>query len=121
MESPPSSIQTLIKKIKKEMFSTVDLYSFVSKSAYETAWLAMVPDIDQKSDQPMFKGCLDWVLNNQKEEGFWGESGDSGADAGAGAGNGPPTIDSLPATLACMVALAKWNVGGNNIKNGTML
>ncbi|KAF5944449.1 hypothetical protein HYC85_018526 [Camellia sinensis] len=108
MESSLLSIETLVKKIKKEMFSNFDLYSFVSKSAYDTAWLAMIPNT-QHCDHPMFRGCLDWVLRNQKEEGFWGES-DS---------NGVPTIDSLPATLASMVALKKWNVGGTNIKKGT--
>ncbi|KAI7981277.1 (E,E)-geranyllinalool synthase [Camellia lanceoleosa] len=107
MESSLLSIETLVKKIKKEMFSNFDLYSFVSKSAYDTAWLAMIPNT-QHCDHPMFRGCLDWVLRNQKEEGFWGES-DS---------NGVPTIDSLPATLASMVALKKWNVGGTNIKKG---
>ncbi|KAF5944466.1 hypothetical protein HYC85_018543 [Camellia sinensis] len=107
MESSLFSIETLVKKIKEEMFTNFDLYSFVSKSAYDTAWLAMIPST-QHCDHPMFKGCLDWILNNQKEEGFWGEL-DS---------NGVPTIDSLPATLACMVALKMWNVGGTNIKKG---
>ncbi|XP_028095683.1 (E,E)-geranyllinalool synthase-like [Camellia sinensis] len=107
MESSLFSIETLVKKIKEEMFTNFDLYSFVSKSAYDTAWLAMIPST-QHCDHPMFKGCLDWILNNQKEEGFWGEL-DS---------NGVPTIDSLPATLACMVALKMWNVGDTNITKG---
>ncbi|KAA8519831.1 hypothetical protein F0562_014079 [Nyssa sinensis] len=43
MESSLSSIQALANEIKEEMFSTVDLYTFVSPSAYDTAWLAMIP------------------------------------------------------------------------------
>ncbi|GKV18640.1 hypothetical protein SLEP1_g28989 [Rubroshorea leprosula] len=107
MELSLSSIQVLVKEIKEEMFSNIDPYSFVSPSAYDTAWLAMVPD-PQEPGQPMFKGCLDWVLNNQREEGFWGECD----------GHGMPTIESLPATLACVVALKKWNVGTKEVQRG---
>ncbi|KAG5561541.1 hypothetical protein RHGRI_004549 [Rhododendron griersonianum] len=113
MESSPFSIETLVKKVREEIFSTFDVYnSFVSASAYDTAWLAMIPaENPNKFEQccgPMFKGCLEWVLNNQKEEGFWGER-----DM-----NGLPTIDSLPSTLACIVALKKWNLGDTNINKG---
>ncbi|KAI8000000.1 (E,E)-geranyllinalool synthase [Camellia lanceoleosa] len=107
MESSLASIQALVDQIKQEMFSTSNFYSFVSPSAYDTAWIAMVPHT-QQSGCPMFKGYLDWVLNNQKEEGFWGEVGNDGL----------PTIDSLPTTLACMVALKTWGVGQKNIKKG---
>ncbi|XP_058202818.1 (E,E)-geranyllinalool synthase-like [Rhododendron vialii] len=113
MESSPFSIETLVKKVREEIFSTFDVYnSFVSASVYDTAWLAMIPaENPNKFEQccgPMFKGCLEWVLNNQKEEGFWGER----------YMNGLPTIDSLPSTLACIVALKKWNLGDTNINKG---
>ena len=90
------------------MFSNFDPYSFVSTSAYDTAWLAMIPDPKQ-NNHPLFRCCLDWILGNQKELGFWG--GECGSD-------GLPTIDSLPATLACMVVLKKWDTGDANIKKG---
>ncbi|GMY37277.1 S-linalool synthase-like [Fagus crenata] len=102
-----SSIQSQVDNIKENMFSDVDPYSFISPSAYDTAWLAMIPNPHQPS-QPMFENCLDWVLNNQKEEGFWGECG----------AHGMPTIECLPATLACIVALKKWNVGTIFINKG---
>ncbi|KAG5561552.1 hypothetical protein RHGRI_004560 [Rhododendron griersonianum] len=113
MESSPFFIETLVKKVREEIFSTFDVYnSFVSASAYDTAWLAMIPaENPNKFEQccgPMFKGCLEWVLSNQKEEGFWG----------ARDMNGLPTIDSLPSTLACIVALKKWNLGDTNINKG---
>ncbi|XP_059635069.1 (E,E)-geranyllinalool synthase-like [Cornus florida] len=107
--SVPTSPQTLVNEIKEDMFSTssstnsIDVYSFVSPSAYDTAWLAMIPDPEQR-DCPMFKGCLDWVLDNQRDEGFWGED--------------QYTIDTLLATLVCMVVLKTWNVGDKNIKKG---
>ncbi|KAA8519834.1 hypothetical protein F0562_014076 [Nyssa sinensis] len=107
MEYSLSSIQALVSEIKGQMFSTVDLYTFVSPSAYDTAFLAMIPNPNQP-DLPMFKCCLDWILNTQKEEWFWGESTDDGR----------PTIDSFPATLACMIALKTWNTGVKNIKKG---
>ncbi|RVW46281.1 (E,E)-geranyllinalool synthase [Vitis vinifera] len=109
MESSHSIIEALVRKIKDEMFSSVDLYSFVSPSAYDTAWLAMVPDPAGGNDgRPMFGECLNWVVNNQREGGFWGESD----------GYGNPTIDCLPATLACMLALKTWGVGSGNLERG---
>ncbi|GKC81264.1 geranyllinalool synthase, partial [Tanacetum coccineum] len=71
-------------------------------SAYDTAWLAMIPH-PQEHNTPLFKSCLEWLLNNQKEEGYWGDV---------------PTIDALPATLACMVVLRKWGFGTENIDKG---
>ncbi|KAK6268819.1 hypothetical protein QUC31_012979 [Theobroma cacao] len=111
MELSHVSIHALIKEIKDEMSSDyIDPYSFVSPSAYDTAWLAMIPadSNSQPCSAPMFKDCLDWVLNNQTEEGYWGER-----DA-----HGNPTIESLPATLACLIALKKWNVGIENVERG---
>lgn len=107
-----SLIQSQVDKIKEKMFSTTtcDPYKFISPSAYDTAWLAMIPDPHQPL-QPMFKSCLDWVLYNQKEEGFWGE-----CDA-----HGMPTIECLPATLACIVTLKKWNIATGCIDKGTCM
>ncbi|XP_022847589.1 S-linalool synthase-like [Olea europaea var. sylvestris] len=108
MEPSKPSIQSLVSEIKKEIFSNDNLHAFVSPSAYDTAWLAMIPADPSKQNCPMFKNCLNWILENQKEEGFWGETNEDGL----------PTIDTLPATLACMVALKTWNVGQENIRRG---
>ena len=131
MESSLAPIQALVNQIKQEMLSsTFNPYSFFNPSAYDTSWLAMIPHPkqdsfpkfkgcldwvlnNQKKEEdsfPKFKGCLDWVLNNQKEEGYWGETGTDGL----------PTIDSLPATLACMMALKTWGVGQKNLKKGNV-
>nr|QYL01194.1 terpene synthase 4 [Stevia rebaudiana] len=112
MEPYLASIDTLVAKLKEEMFSketSNHIQSFVSPSAYDTAWLAMIPHpVDHNI--PLFKSCLEWLVDNQKEQGYWGESvnGDF------------PTIDALPATIACMVALQKWGIGTKNIKKGLM-
>ncbi|KAF3451524.1 hypothetical protein FNV43_RR07619 [Rhamnella rubrinervis] len=110
MELPHySSIEAQVKSIKEAMFSSdINPYSFVSPSAYDTAWLAMVPDHSHHNTKPMFTNCLYWVLSNQKQQGFWGECD----------GHGMPTIECLVATLACIVALKKWNVGSPLIHKG---
>ncbi|KAF7115938.1 hypothetical protein RHSIM_RhsimUnG0042800 [Rhododendron simsii] len=110
MESPLLRIQALVTQIKQEIFSSpFDPLSFVSPSAYETiAWLATVPDHPkQGTNRPVFKGCLEWIVNNRREEGFWEEDGSDGL----------PTIDGLPSTLACLVSLKTWDaVGEENIE-----
>ncbi|CAK8530503.1 unnamed protein product [Lathyrus sativus] len=103
MELPLSCIERRVQKIKKNIFSSnFDVYSFVSSSAYDTAWLAMIPDSKYPS-QPMFKNYLEWLQNNQKAEGFWGES---------------DNIECLPATIVSMVALTKWNTATLMVHKG---
>ncbi|XP_047323936.1 S-linalool synthase-like [Impatiens glandulifera] len=112
MEPYFSSIQSLVGEIKRDLMlsSTLSHFPtmFVSPSAYETAWLAMIPQDPQSKKGPMFKGCLDWIIKNQKEGGFWGEEDQDGF----------PTIDALPSTLACIVALNMWAVGKENVTKG---
>nr|GMC78824.1 (E,E)-geranyllinalool synthase [Ipomoea batatas] len=111
METSSSSldcIQSLVNEIKKQVFSTQSFRDLVAPSPYDTAWLAMIPD-PSNPDRPLFQNCLNWVLDNQNEEGFWGDY--NGED-------GIPTIDALPETLACLVALKQWNVGEDKISKG---
>nr|XP_043610705.1 (E,E)-geranyllinalool synthase [Erigeron canadensis] len=110
MDHSLASIHDLVTKLKEAMFSKTkgdNVYSFVSPSTYDTAWLAMIPH-PLKPNTPFFKGCLEWILNNQNEDGYWGKSvkGDR------------PNIDALPATLVCMVVLRKWGLGVDNIEKG---
>ncbi|KAM7249592.1 hypothetical protein ACFE04_031370 [Oxalis oulophora] len=67
----------------------------------------MVPDSNTPT-QPMFVECFNWILDNQKEQGFWGDVDKRGL----------PTIETLPATIACMIALDKWNEGSNKQDKG---
>ncbi|XP_057962210.1 (E,E)-geranyllinalool synthase-like [Malania oleifera] len=109
-QSSPRLIQGLVGEIKGEILSASsfdNLHSSVSPSAYDTAWVAIVPDPKRPSCSA-FGDCLDWVIDNQREEGFWGEVD----------GHGQPTIDALPSTLACMLALKTWNVGDEQIAKG---
>ncbi|XP_073154167.1 S-linalool synthase-like [Henckelia pumila] len=106
MESSLFLVESLVSEVQKELFSEnyIKMQSFVSPSAYDTAWLAMIPAENLKYQSPLFESCLNWVIANQNEGGFWGHL--------------IPTIDALPATLVCMVALKKWNRGLTNINQG---
>ncbi|URE20485.1 synthase [Musa troglodytarum] len=99
-----SSESFLVGMIKEEVFSpTANMCSFLPPSAYETAWVAMIP-CPHRPPRPMFPKCLNWILRNQREDGFWGECRHA--------------TDSLTATIACLVALKTWKVGNANIEQG---
>ncbi|KAM6550264.1 hypothetical protein CsatB_000072 [Cannabis sativa] len=68
----------------------------------------MIPHSNRPSE-PMFGSCLNWVLNNQTEHGFWGN---------CNSGSEKPTLSCLTATLACIVALKKWNICSDVISKG---
>jgi len=53
---------------------------------------------------------VDWVLQSQRrDDGSWGPGGDD------------PSLrkDALSSTLACVLALATWGVGGDAVARGT--
>ncbi|PQQ05100.1 S-linalool synthase-like [Prunus yedoensis var. nudiflora] len=107
MDLQESSVKNLVTKVKQDLLasSQVDVYSLVPPSPYDTAWLSMVSN-PQQSDQPLFQGCLDWVLQHQNRGGSWGEN------------IAHPTIECLTSTLACICALTTWNVGHDAIQKG---
>ena len=79
----------------------------MTASPYDTAWVAMVPHPSSHQD-PCFDHCLDWILQNQHENGSWGNFN-----------LGPSLLkDKLSSTLACVLALKKWSCGEEHIKNG---
>ncbi|KAJ8538443.1 hypothetical protein K7X08_027664 [Anisodus acutangulus] len=87
----------------KEAFMKVEL----SPSSYDTAWVAMVPS-RHSLNQPCFPQCLDWILENQREDGSWGLNPSH-----------PLLVkDSLSSTLACLLALSKWRVGDKQVQRG---
>ncbi|KAF7847693.1 hypothetical protein BT93_L2717 [Corymbia citriodora subsp. variegata] len=110
MEFQKPSIQSLVQMIKREILPNMASCSFLSSSPYDTAWLAMIPDLHQR-DHPMFKDCLNWVLHNQNEEGFWG---DYDHDEHEMSGE----VECLASTLVCMIVLKRWHVGSPLIEKG---
>ncbi|KAM7503073.1 hypothetical protein LguiB_001977 [Lonicera macranthoides] len=77
----------------------------LTTSGYDTAMVALVEDING-SGSPQFPSCLEWIANNQMEDGSWGA----------------PYLfaysDRLINTLACTVALKKWNLHPHKIQKG---
>ncbi|GFY98796.1 terpenoid cyclases/Protein prenyltransferases superfamily protein [Actinidia rufa] len=69
----------------------------ISISAYDTAWVALVEDIEG-SGGPQFPSSLQWIANNQLQDGSWGDSSIFEAH------------DRIINTLACVIALKSWNV-----------
>ncbi|GFZ13625.1 terpenoid cyclases/Protein prenyltransferases superfamily protein [Actinidia rufa] len=77
----------------------------ISISAYDTAWVALVEDIEG-SGGPQFPSSLQWIANNQLQDGSWGDSTIFEAH------------DRIINTLACVIALKSWNVHPLKSKKG---
>ncbi|KAL7088358.1 hypothetical protein ACP275_13G123200 [Erythranthe tilingii] len=72
-----------------------------SISTYDTAWVAMVPS-PNSPQEPCFPNCLNWLLENQCCNGSWARPHHHSL----------LQKDVLSSTLACVLALKKWGVGG---------
>ncbi|XP_020588364.1 ent-kaur-16-ene synthase, chloroplastic-like [Phalaenopsis equestris] len=79
----------------------------LSVSAYDTAWVSMVPS-STFPRTPYFPECLDWIMDNQLPDGSWVPT------------HHKPSItkDILSSTLACVLALWRWKVGEEYVKKG---
>ncbi|KAL7159562.1 hypothetical protein ABFS83_01G035600 [Erythranthe nasuta] len=102
----PAGNRNLIEKTRERI--TNDKVE-ISPSAYDTAWVAMVPATEYSGDRrPCFPQCLDWIMENQNADGSWGLD------------PGHPFLikDRLSCTLACVLALTKWGVGQQLVQNG---
>ncbi|KAJ9168447.1 hypothetical protein P3X46_019968 [Hevea brasiliensis] len=92
-----TKIRDMLKKDEVEL----------SVSSYDTAWVAMVPS-QNSSKQPLFPQCLNWIMENQQPDGSWAFD------------PAHPLLikDSLSSTLACLLALHKWNVADQLVHKG---
>ncbi|CAM0902673.1 unnamed protein product [Alopecurus aequalis] len=95
---------------KKERVARIKKYlqeTQWSPSPYDTAWVAMVP-LQVTPQAPCFPQCVEWILQNQHHDGSWGLN------------EHDLSINkcSLLSTLACIIALKKWNVGPEHIRRG---
>ena len=77
----------------------------ISISAYDTAWVALVEDING-SGAPQFPSSLEWIANNQLCDGSWGDEIIFSVH------------DRLINTLACVVALKSWNIHKDKYEKG---
>ncbi|KAG8058951.1 hypothetical protein GUJ93_ZPchr0002g23546 [Zizania palustris] len=79
----------------------------ISPSSYDTAWVAMVPR--RGSPQaPCFPQCVDWILANQQHDGSWGVNPSASS----------VSKEILLSTLACVLALARWDAGRDHVRRG---
>lgn len=93
----------LIKEIKDLLNNLGD--GDISPSAYDTAWVARIPSKDDPS-KPMFPQCLQWVKDNQLEDGSWG------------AKDIEYYHDRIICTLSCIIALKIWGEDEGMIERG---
>ncbi|KAK1425274.1 hypothetical protein QVD17_20624 [Tagetes erecta] len=102
---PTNLIFDTTKERIQKLFNNVEL----SVSSYDTAWVAMVPSPNSPKS-PCFPECLNWLITNQLNDGSWGLVNHNH--------NHPLLKDSLSSTLACIVALKRWNVGEDQVNKG---
>uniref|UniRef100_A0A0D9W9C2 Terpene synthase metal-binding domain-containing protein n=1 Tax=Leersia perrieri TaxID=77586 RepID=A0A0D9W9C2_9ORYZ len=80
----------------------------LSLSPYDTAWMAMVPleaaciGDSPPSSSPRFPQCVEWILQNQHDDGSWRSV----------------NKDVLSSTLACVLALVRWDTGREHVRRG---
>nr|UPQ49779.1 ent-kaurene synthase [Azolla filiculoides] len=91
-------------EIIRGMFQSMDLGE-ISVSAYDTAWVGLVPSLDDPTS-PQFPKSLDWIMKNQFPDGSWGNEDLFLA------------YDRVCSTLACVVALKTWNIGHDKVQRG---
>lgn len=77
----------------------------ISVSAYYTAWVALVEDMN-KIGTPLFPSSFQWIVDNQLSDGSWGDNVIFLAH------------DRLLNTLACVIALKSWNVHPAKMEKG---
>ncbi|KAL5561684.1 hypothetical protein UlMin_031431 [Ulmus minor] len=98
-----NEIEERVVSIKSMLGSMDD--GEISISAYDTAWVALVEDV-HGSGSPQFPSSLQWIANNQLQDGSWGDSQIFSAH------------DRLLNTLACVIALQTWNVHPEKCQKG---
>ncbi|GFP92298.1 ent-copalyl diphosphate synthase chloroplastic [Phtheirospermum japonicum] len=79
----------------------------ISISPYDTAWVALVEDISG-GGAPQFPASLDWISNNQLDDGSWGDRSIFSI------------YDRLLNTLGCVIALRSWNIHPDKTHKGVL-
>ena len=104
-EDNKKEISQLVE-IVRSMFQSMDLGE-ISVSAYDTAWVGLVPSLDDPTT-PQFPKSLDWIIKNQLSDGSWGDK-----DLFL-------VYDRVCSTLACLISLKTWNIGHDKVQKGKL-
>ncbi|CAO2046234.1 unnamed protein product [Urochloa humidicola] len=100
----------LEKRIKEQLRGAQNL--LLPPSPYDTAWVAMVPAEGSApwAPAPRFPQYLEWIMQNQHEDGSWGIGHLHLPRLGK---------DAVSSTLACvLLALRTWDLGDKHIRKG---
>ncbi|CAN6969805.1 hypothetical protein IGI04_033044 [Brassica rapa subsp. trilocularis] len=97
------AIEEAVKRVKSILKNLSD--GEITISAYDTAWVAL---IDAGDKTPAFPSAVKWIANNQLSDGSWGDAYLFSYH------------DRLINTLACVVALASWNLFPHQCHKGIM-
>nr|AZB50382.1 terpene synthase 1 [Nepeta racemosa] len=101
-EEANKNMEESIEYIKNLLMTSGD--GRISVSAYDTSIVALIKDIEGR-DAPQFPSCLEWIGQNQKADGSWGDDFFC-------------IYDRFVNTLACIVALKSWNLHPHKIQKG---
>ncbi|KAL5059577.1 hypothetical protein RYX36_031181 [Vicia faba] len=97
-----TKIRMQINEVKKMLRSMED--GEINISAYDTAWVALVKNVDDEN-KPQFPSSLQWIVENQLPDGSWGDELFV-------------AHDRILNTLACVIALKSWNVHPDMCEKG---
>nr|QWD59161.1 ent-copalyl diphosphate synthase [Aconitum carmichaelii] len=92
-----------IEDIKAMLSSMED--GEISISAYDTAWVALVENI-YGFGGPQFPTSVEWIVNNQLDDGSWGDEPIFSAH------------DRILNTLGCVIALKTWKIHPEKYEKG---
>ncbi|KAL4198430.1 hypothetical protein AMTRI_Chr03g45860 [Amborella trichopoda] len=98
-------LQKQVERVKERLSGVGN--GEISVSAYDTAWVALVPDMST-SGWPQFPSSLRWIAKNQLSDGSWGDSRIFSAH------------DRIINTLACVIALKTWNICPEKTEQGRL-
>ncbi|KAL6634600.1 hypothetical protein ACP70R_027271 [Stipagrostis hirtigluma subsp. patula] len=103
LKDEPRDMPEMIDRIRAALKSMGD--GEINVSAYDTAWVALVKNLDG-GDGPQFPSSIDWIVQNQLPDGSWGDR----------------TFflvhDRIISTLACVVALKSWDIHHDKCRKG---
>nr|CAE05202.3 OSJNBa0070C17.9 [Oryza sativa Japonica Group] len=76
----------------------------------------MVPALRRGGGGPRFPQCVAWIQRNQRGDGSWRHA----AAAHQQLGSSPEIVTErdLSSTLACVLALARWDAGSEHVRRG---
>ncbi|ONK76443.1 uncharacterized protein A4U43_C03F27940 [Asparagus officinalis] len=95
----------MINEVKRMVGSMDD--GEISISAYDTAWVALVKSLDG-NNKPQFPLSLQWIINNQFNDGSWGYDTLFSA------------YDRIINTMACVIALKSWEISPDICNKGLL-